>query len=140
MFALWTTLFQEHPASQYWFEPLDGVYKHLYASGLGIFPLDITHHVDGTTCAQPQYEQDLLLDTLEGIFNCDTDKVPHETTMHRFTFGEMKAEKYHQCVKTEALKAADELSANRMMKKIWLRSGKEVVQTVICPHSKEHHG
>ena len=52
----------------------------------------------------------------------------------------MKAEKYQQCVKTEALKAADELSANRMMKKIWLRAGNEVVHTVICPHTKEHHG
>ena len=60
--------------------------------------------------------------------------------MHRFTFGEMKAEKYQQCVKTEALKAADELSANRMMKKIWLRAGNEVVHTVICPHTKEQHG
>ena len=134
-------LFQKHPDAQYWFEPLDGVYKHLYGTAHGIFPLDINHHVDGTRRKQPQYEQDLLLDTLEGIFDCDMDKVPHETAMHRFVFGEMKAtEKYEQCLRAEALKAADALAVNTMMKKMWLMNDNDVVRTVICPHINDQHG
>ena len=38
----------QNPDAFYWFEPIDGVISHLYGSTLGIFPIDITQHRNGT--------------------------------------------------------------------------------------------
>ena len=41
-------LFDQNPAAFYWFEPIDGVFSHLYGTSLGRFPIEMTQHLNGS--------------------------------------------------------------------------------------------
>lgn len=39
--------FNQNPNASYWFEPLDGLYSHIYGTAHGWVPLDIHYRLSG---------------------------------------------------------------------------------------------
>ncbi|CAH1799563.1 unnamed protein product [Owenia fusiformis] len=73
-------LLHRYPNTQYLFEPLIGIYGHMYMGKVAT-PWAIRIHSNGTIRAIPEYEEAYAITQLHHLFNCNYQKIhPHVYT------------------------------------------------------------
>ncbi|CAH1798560.1 unnamed protein product [Owenia fusiformis] len=96
-------LLHTYPKTQYLFEPLVGVYAHMYG-GVTVPPWSIRAFANGTIRDAPDYEVNYIAETLNKMFNCDYNSVHIENFKSDGPLPAIHSVSYKQCIKQNGLK------------------------------------